>query len=332
MRHTSLAPLILSHLPSPPPPPFSHSLDTFKTHLQFNTGRTHLSFAGWMRREGFVRLWRGAPALVVACVPSHAAYFSAYEAGKQALGANEPGHHPIAAAGSGALATLLHDAVLTPMDVVKQRLQLGYYNGLSHCLRTMLREEGVRVFFASYPTTVLMNIPYAATVVAANESLKKWLVREGAAPGLITFLLAGAGAGAVGAAVTCPLDVVKTRLQTASLRDGSAGGSGGGGGGGAAAAEGGYPAGTSSSASPRRVQRAVGALPSLRPQAALLYTSAATPGAMDVARAMLREEGASSFFRGLGARVLTHMPAMAISWATYETVKSALTRIGGERV
>ena len=188
-----------------------------------------------MRREGFPRLWRGAPAMVAASVPSHAAYFSAYEAGKVFFGADAPGHHPLAAAASGACATLLHDAVLTPMDVVKQRLQLGFYSGIGQCLRSVLREEGLAGLYRSYPTTVLMNIPYAAVVVSTNESIKKALVSYATscqqgdnsnraagssvsqAPSLWVYMVSGAGAGALGAAATCPLDVVKTRLQTASL-------------------------------------------------------------------------------------------------------------------
>ena len=76
------------------------------------------------------------------CIPSHAAYFSVYEAAKEAFGANAEGHHPFAAAASGVMATVLHDAVLTPLDCVKQRLQLGLYGGFLDCVRTMVREEG----------------------------------------------------------------------------------------------------------------------------------------------------------------------------------------------
>jgi hypothetical protein len=34
------------------------------------------------------------------------------------------------------------------MDVVKQRLQLGYYRGIRHCVSSMLREEGALAFFS----------------------------------------------------------------------------------------------------------------------------------------------------------------------------------------
>ena len=200
-----------------------------------------LSFGDFLKRDGFWRLWRGAPAVVLGSIPSHAAYFSAYEAGKEALGANRPGHHPVEAAATGALATTVHDGVATPMDVVKQRLQLGYYRGVVHCVRTMAAEEGLLSLWRSYPTTLIMNMPYAAAVVSANESFKKLLVPVTGPLSLSTYLLSGAGAGAIAAAATCPLDVVKTRLQTQGmLSDGLGGGGFGGGGGSGGGGGGGY--------------------------------------------------------------------------------------------
>lgn len=47
----------------------------------------------------------------------------------------------MAAAASGVLATLSHDAIMTPMDTIKQRLQLGYYRGIRHCVQQMIRYE-----------------------------------------------------------------------------------------------------------------------------------------------------------------------------------------------
>jgi len=60
-----------------------------------------------------------------------------YELAKQELGGNEAGYHPLAHAASGALATVASDAVLTPMDVVKQRLQLrrSPYSGVVDCCK-----------------------------------------------------------------------------------------------------------------------------------------------------------------------------------------------------
>jgi len=121
------------------------------------------------------------------------------------LGANVEGHRPVAAASAGALAVCVHDCIMCPWDVVKQRLQLGYYRtlwpvprnatggykltgwgGPTNChaahsggvwdsIRTVAKTEGVGAFFVAYPTTLLMNVPYHGVMVAANESLKKLL-------------------------------------------------------------------------------------------------------------------------------------------------------------
>lgn len=65
--------------------------------------------------------------------------------GQDRFGVNEPGHHPAGAAIAGAAATVFHDAIMTPMDVVKQRLQLGYHKGMLDCVLTIRRTEGTQV-------------------------------------------------------------------------------------------------------------------------------------------------------------------------------------------
>ncbi len=47
------------------------------------------------------------------------------EQSRKLLGADAPGHHPLENAASGIVATLTGDSILTPMDTVKQRLQVN---------------------------------------------------------------------------------------------------------------------------------------------------------------------------------------------------------------
>lgn len=49
---------------------------------------------------------------------------------------------------------------------------------------------------------------------------------------------------------------------------------------------------------------------------------------MAVVRMLLHEGGPRSLFVGMGPRVMFHMPAVAICWATYEAVKSVLLLSG----
>jgi hypothetical protein len=67
--------------------------------------------------EGLMSLWRGMSSVVVGAGPAHAVYFATYEAVKHVMGGNQVGvHHPLAAATSGACATIASDALMNPFD------------------------------------------------------------------------------------------------------------------------------------------------------------------------------------------------------------------------
>lgn len=149
--------------------------------------------------------------------PAHAVYFSVYEICKENFKTNY--NSSAAHAAAGVCATVASDAVITPMDVVKQRLQLksSPYKGVCDCVKRVLVEEGVGAFYASYRTTVVMNAPFTAVHFATYEAAKRGLmdvnVDGGDDESLVVHVTAGAGAGALAAVVTTPLDVVKTQLQ-----------------------------------------------------------------------------------------------------------------------
>lgn len=331
---------------------FMFPVDTLKTHVQCDRcgkfARPGFSFVGYgadgcvhalktlVKAEGVARLWRGVSTMFIGCVPAHAAYFSIYELVKERTGANGAGHHPMGAAVSGMLATFAHDSIMTPMDTVKQRLQLGYYRDIPHGIRHMARAEGIGSFFVSLPTTLTMNLPFGAVMVTSNESLKVLLAGPNGEQSVGTYLVAGSGAGAIAAIATTPLDMIKTRLQTQQLVSVTAGGgnvphmtkaSTPAGGAGVAAGAG---ASTTSmqhgflGQQTRRVMTAsASAAPSVAAAAAEL-TPARLTGAIDAARHIYREAGLFGFMRGTVPRLLVSMPSVAISWTTYEIAKGYL--------
>ena len=97
-------------------------------------------------------------------------YFGAYEVSKFKLNAVE-GMHPFKIAIAGAFAAMAHDAIVTPFDVIKQRMQLKNcpYNNICSCAMQTLKYEGYTSFFRSYPTTVLLNIPTFSTNFVVYE-------------------------------------------------------------------------------------------------------------------------------------------------------------------
>jgi solute carrier family 25 iron transporter 28/37 len=187
-----------------------------------------------MKENGPFRMWRGVQSMFLGCIPAHAAYFGIYETARSFLSAAliDNNHHNnnnhsnqsdsyrmfIVDGVSGGLSVMVHDSVMVPMDVCKQRLQLGYYTGLLNCMKNIWVKEGLRAFYVSYGTTLVMNIPFHVVTVSTNEAFKRFLTRNGEGGyNILNFLLSGALAGGLAAFVTNPLDVAKTRLQTQAV-------------------------------------------------------------------------------------------------------------------
>lgn len=177
--------------------------------------------------EGARSLWRGVSSVVLGAGPAHAVYFAVYEAVKNSLGGNkDTNHHPVVASVAGASATITSDALMNPFDVIKQRMQLhgARFSGFSDCAAQIYRKEGLSAFYVSYPTTLLMNVPFTAINFTIYESASK-ILNPNRRHDPLSHCVAGGLAGAMAAAVTTPLDVVKTMLQTrgvASLYDAKA--------------------------------------------------------------------------------------------------------------
>jgi len=202
-----------------------YPIDTVKTRMQAvlisNVETQYKSFIDCftqiVKHERPWALFRGWPAVVVAAVPSHGMYFAAYEVSKFKLNAVE-GMHPFKIAIAGAFAAMAHDAIVTPFDVIKQRMQLKNcpYSNICSCAFETLKYEGYTSFFRSYPTTVLLNIPTFSTNFVVYESSKiilKDTILE-SEENWFHHLIAGGIAGGVAGLVSNPLDVIKTAIQT----------------------------------------------------------------------------------------------------------------------
>lgn len=216
-------------------------LDTIKTCLQsgrvkgINGSRGMIAF---VRSNGVGSLFRGLPAVVFGNVPAHASMFTTYELSKrwmsriaarlQGRSEDRPGklrnvnmgvfNSVVSPAVCGGLSTISHDVIATPIDVVKQRLQVGSYKGMRDCIVTMLRNEGLRSFYRSLPITLFMNIPQTGLFVLLNENIKSLVGgreprKDSLRQNTHNFAIAGVSGGVAGF-ITTPLDVIKTKLQT----------------------------------------------------------------------------------------------------------------------
>lgn len=99
--------------------------------------------------------------------------------------------------------------------VIKQRMQIhgSTHRSVFTCASSVYRAEGLRAFYLSYPTTLTMTVPFTAVQFSVYEWAKK-VLNPGNQYSPLTHAIAGGFSGAVAAAVTNPLDVAKTLLQT----------------------------------------------------------------------------------------------------------------------
>ncbi|XP_064630233.1 mitoferrin-2-like [Lineus longissimus] len=168
-----------------------------------------------VQQEGIARTMRGVQAVIGGAGPAHALYFACYEELKWMFRGTAQGHHVLANGAAGCVATLIHDAVMNPAEVVKQRLQMygSPYKGAIDCLKQVFKAEGVRAFYRSYTTQLSMNIPFQSVHFVTYELMQDGM-NQGRRYNPVSHMVSGGMAGGVAAAVTTPLDVCKTLLNT----------------------------------------------------------------------------------------------------------------------
>ncbi|KAK4470872.1 hypothetical protein MN116_006386 [Schistosoma mekongi] len=233
-------------------------------------------------QEGILRSLKGSGAVIWGAGPAHAAYFGCYEKTKSFLATAPIGSSHVNHMIAGTCATLLHDAVMTPADAVKQRLQIynsPYHNTLD-CLRRVCISEGPSVLYRAYFTQLSMNIPYQTihfvcyehtqSLINPNRQYQPW-----------THVVSGGVAGCFAAAFTNPLDVCKTVLNTQDR----------------------YV--TMNVCRNHFTQSSKTEFRGLIGTAMYIYQMA----------------GFKGFTRGISARILTAVPGTALSWSVYEYFK-----------
>lgn len=203
-----------------------YPLDSVKTRMQslspMHSGfSVYQTLSNMVTKEGILRPIRGMGAVVLGAGPAHAFYFGTYEYTKETMSKfskSNTSHYIIAAT----TATLIHDAISNPTEVIKQRLQMynSPYRSVIHCTKAVYQTEGLRAFYRSYFTQLLMNLPYQAIHFSTYEFFQNKLNKDHRYNPPV-HMVAGGAAGAAAAAFTTPLDVTKTLLNTQETGIGS---------------------------------------------------------------------------------------------------------------
>ncbi|KAK9763860.1 hypothetical protein K7432_009114 [Basidiobolus ranarum] len=225
----------------------THPLDTVKTRLQVSLG-TRVTVLGAakdiLHKESFTAFYRGLPVALTFSVPGLSVYLTTYDFVKanishiKGFGEEKAANHMF----SGLCAEVLSGLFWTPMEVMKNRLQIieraklpvkknmlpttAELSGSDtlRLAREIYGRDGLRGFYQGYWITLGVFVPHTMIYFVTYEKLKTWISSykqrgiSGAEEALTpwVYVLSSAGACSIAAAISNTLDVVKTRWQVAN--------------------------------------------------------------------------------------------------------------------
>lgn len=189
-------------------------IDTLKTRLQAK--------GGFFANGGWKGIYRGLGSCVVASAPSASLFFVTYDYMKTQTKdiASLPAVGHMISASCGEIAACL---VRVPAEVIKQRTQAGIlgvgskatsWSNFLYLFQNKSGEGVIKGLYRGWNTTILREIPFTIIQFPLYEWLKKkWSAYEGDKLSLLKGATCGSIAGGIAAALTTPLDVVKTRIM-----------------------------------------------------------------------------------------------------------------------
>ncbi|KAJ5712626.1 hypothetical protein N7493_009094 [Penicillium malachiteum] len=278
-----------------------HPLDTIKVRMQLSRrarapGVKPRGFAATgaeiVRKETAMGLYKGLGAVLGGIIPKMAIRFTSYEQYKTMLSDPETGNVTSKATFLAGLAAGVTEAVavVTPMEVIKIRLQAQHhsladpldtpkYRSAPHALFTVIKEEGFGALWRGVSLTALRQGTNQAANFTAYTELKAQLQRlqpeysNSQLPSYQTTCI-GLISGAVGPFSNAPIDTIKTRLQKTRAEPGQ---------------------------------------------------SAVTRIVL-IAKDMFKQEGAQAFYKGITPRVMRVAPGQAVTFTVYEFLKGKLEK------
>ncbi|KAL7071999.1 hypothetical protein ACQ4LE_008659 [Meloidogyne hapla] len=190
-----------------------YPLDTVKTRMQ--------SKVGFKASGGFGNIYRGIPAVVLGSAPGSALFFISYSSCRDFLNTKMAvKQSPLTDALSASIGEITACIARVPTEIIKQRAQTDPQKRPLQIFRELVKEgEGrkklkILAFYKGYFSTLFREIPFSFIEFPLWEFLKqrrRKLTKQECSP--LESAACGSVAGITAAAITTPLDVLKTRVM-----------------------------------------------------------------------------------------------------------------------
>lgn len=191
-----------------------YPVDTIKTRVQFSRQASMTATARLRTAIGQGGLYRAVAPTMLGQIPYGMITFGVLEWARTSMREKyptAPGWASTCAA--AALGDTLGSLWLVPSEVVKQKTQAGVYSGAAAAAAGVAR-NGPGAFYQGYGAALARDVPFRIVqFVVFERVLAEFRARAGHPTSAVENLTFGALAGTVAAAVTCPLDVIRTRMM-----------------------------------------------------------------------------------------------------------------------
>ncbi|XP_066253428.1 S-adenosylmethionine mitochondrial carrier protein homolog [Euwallacea similis] len=191
-------------------------LDTLKTRLQ--------SEKGFRNSGGFKAIYKGLAPQVVGSAPQAAFFFITYESIKHYSEPLVPKQAmPLVYMFGASVAEVMACLVRVPMEVAKQRKQtsIAYKSSIRILMEAYKHEGFFKGVYRGFGSTIMREIPFSIIQFPTLEFCKSFYMskfKNNIPLDSWEVAVCGSIAGGVSAAITTPLDVVKTRIMLADRR------------------------------------------------------------------------------------------------------------------
>lgn len=191
-------------------------IDTIKTRLQAK--------GGFFANGGYQGIYRGIGSALVSSAPNASLFFVTYDSMKTYLKPilkSQISNEQVAEVATNMISSSLGEVsaclIRVPAEIIKQQTQTHSSNSSWNTLKILLNNknrEGLRRnLYRGWWSTIFREIPFTCIQFSLYEQLKKSSSRHSKKKQVSSFQAAMCGsiAGGIAAAITTPLDVLKTR-------------------------------------------------------------------------------------------------------------------------
>ena len=161
-------------------------------------------------RRGVVGWYDGLRANLTGVIPEKGLKLAVFDVARDSLKQPDGTITQRAEATAAVIAAVAQVIVTTPMEIVKIRCQLSGRGALSVC-----KELGLKGMYKGYVSTLSRDVVFNIVFFPVQSHIKRKCITEDLSESkrLLFSFLAGITAGVLAAAISTPVDVIKTRLQ-----------------------------------------------------------------------------------------------------------------------